>query len=411
MESLVGLGASLKSKVARDRNDTPGVNLNRGNSQFLDGPIPQHSRNNSVLSSNAAHVTLKEKATDWWERLGEKLNFNWRLRRKTEEFADPFASARSMSEKQAKMNNLPDFSQLLGMDEGNLQLQAEERRTSLPRGTSTLGSLGLSFGSITNPDPFVDPSPTPKKTKENPFSDPSDPFLDPPSRPEPSIPKGNTYIADIRRSHGQSIDATTTSNNASASIYQTRPPSTLAGSRYPSTIAPSRDSYRDTVFSTFSNVRKGKGRSDPFDLERPELWRPRVETQDMYPPALNATITQAQRGGFPANTSGKAQGILGIDFNGQPGKRVDSDLTYNSSKYSSMISGLSQWGDPGPDVEPGSLDGKSSLMAVASSDGYESDQYADNGQDIYAQQLRTQGNGTVSPMSETSSKGGVGKAM
>jgi len=319
-----------------------------------------------------------------------------------------------MSEKQAKMNNPPDFSQLLGMDEGNLQLQAEQRRTSLARGTSTMGSLGLSFGSITNPDPFVDLSPTPKKAKANPFADPSNlsnPFLDPPSRPEPSISRENPYIAGTRRSRGHSIDATTSSNNASASIYQTRPPSTIAGSRYPSTIAPNRDSYRDTVFSTFSNVRKGKGRSDPFDLERPELWRPRVESQDMYPPALNPANTQAQRGSFPANTSGKAQGILGIDFNGQPGKRVDSNLTYNSSKYSSMISGLSEWGDPGPDVEPGSLDGNSTLKAVASSDGYGGDQYADNGQDSYAKQLRAQGHGSVSPMSEVGSKGDVGKAM
>lgn len=376
-ESLVGLGAALKSKFSRDRSDTPSVNLNRGNSQFLDGPVPQHSRNNSAVSSNLGHVSFKERAMDWWERLGEKASFA-RLRRKGSDSEYPFTSA---PEKKATMSNAPNFSRLGDTDERGLQLQAERRRSSL-----TGGSLGLNFGiSSQTSDPFADPTLPPAKqapSYTNPFADPTNPFADPegPAIPQPSAAKTNTYIADIRRSRGQSIDAATTSNNATSSMY--RPPST---SRYPSTIAPSRDSYRDTVYSSFSaNARKGKGRSDPFDLERPELWKPRIESKDMYPPPLNST----------RNANAKAQGILGMDVGGQPGKRV----TYNSSKYSSGVSGLSEWGDPGPDVAPGSLS-KESVLG--------------NGMDIYNQQQTGGGAGyeVNRSSSNASSKGGVGKAM
>jgi hypothetical protein len=378
-ESILGLGAALKSRVAGDRSATPSVNLNRGNSQFLDGPIPQHSRNNSAASGHIGNATFKEKASDFLERVGDKVNFgNWRLRRKLSETPDPFT--RAMSEK----SKAPDFSRIEGMED--LQQQAERRRASL----SGTGSLGLDFGATA--DPFADPTKAAPKTTAytNPFADPTNPFVDPPVRPQASVPKANTYIADIRRSRGQSIDATTTANNASntASLY--RPPST---SRYPSTIAPSRDSYRDTVFSSFStNVRKGKGRSDPFDLERPELWRPRTESKDMYPPPLNSARMANGNTNAP---NAKAQNILGMEVGGQPGKRV---VTYDSSKYSSGVSGISEWGEPGPDVAPGSLS-KEGILG--------------NGMDIYAQQQAGgyDSGAVLRSTSNASSKNGVGKAM
>lgn len=404
---IVGFGASLKSKVGGSRSDTPIVNLNRGNSQFMDGPIPQHSRNNSVLSQNEK-PSIKERASDWWERLSEKVSFAWRMRMKTKEPEDPFAAARSMSEKQAKMNNPPDFSQLLRMDDRELQLQAERRRISLAGNTNSLpqlGSLGLNFGSMGD-DPFADPvngpsnagwrPPPSTNPANNPFADPatdrSNPFADPPTRPGPTIPKANTYITDIRRSRGQSVD-NATSNNL-ASMY--RPPSTAVGSRYPSSIAPSRDSYRDTVFSSFSaNARKGKGRSDPFDLERPELWKPKEITNTaLYPAALNT------RPGMVAPTPGT-------------NSRVISNVSY-LSKYSSGIS-MGEWGDPGPDLGPGSL--SSSLRGNASSNssqiyspatgGYSGQQPVAAREDWDANRDKN----NVSPLSRTSSKGGVGKAM
>lgn len=397
---LAGLGASLKAKVAGDRSDTPSVNLNRGNSQFLDGPIPQHSRNNSVLSNNAGNVSVKDRLTEWWERLGESVSFKLRVRRGPKEPADPFAVARGMTEKQANMANAPDYSQLLGMGDRDLQLQAERRRASIS-GTGSvpqIGSLGLDFSME---DPFADPV-----KGSNPFADPkpsSNPFADP-ARPERSVPKGNTYIPDIRRSRGQSVDTASRGNKAT-SMYG--PPSSAVNSRYPSTIAPSRDSYRDTVYSSFSaNVRKGKGRSDPFDLERPELWRPRESANDaaFYPKPLNAT-----------NPPGAAR--AGNAYNPiQQSARVKSSATY-ASKYSSGVSSLGDWGDPGPDLGPGS--GSSSLRANASSNGGSTDFSTSKGAQSSLGGLKQEwdekrGKDNVSPLSvysKASSKGGVGKAM
>ncbi|PMD42542.1 hypothetical protein L207DRAFT_581200 [Hyaloscypha variabilis F] len=408
---LAGIGASLKSKVAGDRSDTPSVNLNRGNSQFLDGPIPQHSRNNSVLSNNAVTVSVKDRLAEWWERISESISFTWRLRRGSKEPADPFAAARGITEKQAKMAGTPDFSQLLGMGDRDLQLRAERRRASMS-GTGSvpqIGSLGLDFNME---DPFADPIKgssqawKPGNSTANPFADPkpnSNPFSDP-ARPERSVTKANTYISDIRRSRGQSVDAASRGNNAT-SMY--RPPSTTVDSRYPSTIAPSRDSYRDTLYSSFSaNARKGKGRSDPFDLERPELWRPRENTDSagMYPnPLTTAGPPLASRTGNAYNPR-------------QQSARVMSTATYGS-KYSSGVSSLGDWGEPGPDLGPGS--GSSSLRANASSNGGSTDfsrsKVAQGSLDEMKQEWDAKrGKDNVSPQSmesEASSKGGVGKAM
>ncbi|TVY86037.1 hypothetical protein LAWI1_G008979, partial [Lachnellula willkommii] len=163
---ILGIGVSLKSKVVGDRSDTPGVNLNRGNSQFLDGPIPQHSRNNSVLSNGSGPHTVKERLNDWWERFRENMKF-----RKNIEPADPFAAARGMTEKQAKLNKPPDFSQLLGMDDRELQLQAERRRTSFKRLSDSslppLGSLGLNFGDNPFADPITAATTTTNPNKQN----------------------------------------------------------------------------------------------------------------------------------------------------------------------------------------------------------------------------------------------------
>jgi hypothetical protein len=428
---VLGIGASLKSKVVGDRSDTPSVNLDRGNSQFLDGPIPQHSRNNSVLSNGSAKLRVKDRFNDWWEQFTEKIKF-----RKNNEPADPFAAARGMTEKQANLNKPPDFSQLLGMDDRELQLQAERRRASLTKTQSgaslpPLGSLGLNFGD----DPFADPIAAANTNANKPnqaWKPPNqgrprnntDPFADPISQPQPSIPKQNTYVQDIRRSRGQSVDAT----NTGPSMYG-RPPSTVAAtSRYPSTIAPSRDSYRDTVFSSFSaNGRKGKGRSDPFDLERPELWRnggnvlsgnrtstrqrgasiSGRESSNLYPNPLTMNNLRQNEGLPPPR----------VVSNVPPMARVMSNDTYGS-KYSSGISSLGGWGDPGPDLGPGS--GNSSLRGNASSSGGSADFSANGGQGTYGggwsrqQELASQGDGNVSPVSfesKASSRGGVGKAM
>jgi hypothetical protein len=428
--------SSLESKVAGKRSDTPSVNLNRGNSQFLDGPIPQHSRNNSVLS-NITHITARDRLNAWWDRVTENMAFSWYLRRQAKEPVDPFAAARSMTDKQANIDRQPVFSQLLGTGDRELSLPAERRRPSLSSSISNLGSLGLDFESH---DPFADPVPAAKSqtvgwVPPNPNSS-SSPFSDPVPQPERSIPKAKTYISDIRRSRGLSVDAGNDTSAYAANNTAYRPPSTATGSRYPSSIAPSRDSYRDTVFSAFSsNARKGKGRSDPFDLERPELWHSKIlpvqeikrsstrprgasiegrESTDMYPNPLQPNPVR--------KSSMRVTAIRRTDSN-DPQPRIVSNNWY-ASKYSSGVSNIGDWGDPGPDLGAG----------IASNSGLRGNALSNDrgnfvnpaarvvyGEDVVKGSLAEIQNprnsidtrrakDNVSPISNANSKHGVGKA-
>jgi len=389
---VLGIGSSLRSKIAPERSDTPSVNLNRGNSQFLDGPIPQHSRANSISSYNPK-LTVKDRFENWWGQFQANLTFKRQLRSRSEQdpFADPIINPRDMKEKQVARDGAPDFSRLLDPNDKLSQIQAKRRSTSI----SHLGSLGLNFQ--TN-DLFADPQSNHKPWDPNDLSanKTSDSSADPIRLPQPSIPKGQSYIADIRRSRGQSIDATT--------------------SRYPSSIAPSRDSYRDTVFSSFtSTTRKGKGRSDPFDLERPDLWKP-LEKQPPVP-VDSRTSTFPKRASVARDVSDYNKGMYvdplrmsSVNPRGVGGQPPISPI---SSKYSSGVSslgGLGDWGDPGPDLGPGS--GANSMRANVS--GNSSMQFGANG--VYvngslAELVLRREQDNVSPLSVESKGKGVGKAM
>ena len=402
------MGESLKSKVVRDRSDTPSVNLKRGNSQFLDGPIQQHSRNNSsVLSNHTGHKTIRERLNEWWERFTESVHFNLRLRGRDRQSMAPFASARGMAESQANVNDPPNFSQLLGMDDRELQLQAERRRASISQSFPTLGRLGLEYSGQAQAiaDPFADPpansitkGPNQPWALPNPSSKPDiNPFADPINAPERSIPKQQTYIADTRRSRRLSID-TTNPNLPPSTSHHSKTNSVALTSRYPSSIAPSRGSYRDTVSSSISaSTRKGKGRSDPFDLERTELWPPknkpmpmplqRDSPKDPHPDPLRMSRPRGQPTAERDSRASQARIVSAATPS-----NVSAVETYGP-KYSSGMSSLDEWGDPGPDLGSGS-----------GSFGQEGSRTAEG--DIAWDQKRQMGN--VSPVgveSKASSKG------
>ncbi|OWO97963.1 hypothetical protein B2J93_3761 [Marssonina coronariae] len=347
---LSAAAASLRSMVLGDRSYSPSVNLNRGNSQFRHGPIPQHSRNNSDLSVHA-HTGLREKASEWQERLGEIVTLAWRPK---SEPADHFSAPRGMSEKQAEKHS-PILPQLLGLADWEMQAVAEQRRASRAGQSNPpphqVGSLGLSSS---NDDPLADPKssttiPAAKdNTSTNPFADPAPNInhsADPISRPNPTTQRTNTYIADVRRSRGQSIDATTTVNNAT-SIGRAH--SRAGHARYPSSPAPSRDSYRDTVPAPLfanANARKGRGLPDPFDLERPDLWKPReLSASNLY--------------STPRNSRSSAYSQKQAHISG---------VSTRAWKYSDKGPALRVWGDSGQDLGPASR--SSSLMASPSSRG------------------------------------------
>ena len=129
------------------------VNMNRGNSQFFEG-LPSHSRGNSTASfDGAATLSRKDRFLDWWSRLKEDVNFNWRLRNgQTDNWA-----VRNMMEKDSG-DMEPDFLALLAKDEK----RKSGRRSMHSRGASItsidrfLGDLGMDMDNSRGPNPFSD---------------------------------------------------------------------------------------------------------------------------------------------------------------------------------------------------------------------------------------------------------------
>jgi hypothetical protein len=365
---IAGLGVSLKSKVVRDLRNSPNVNLNRGNSQFLDGPIPQHSRNNSTLSDGTSQHAIKDRFNDWWAWFTEHVGVNWSLKRRNKALLNPFTRAGRLTEKQANSIGGPDFSQLLRLNEDDMQLRPENQldpRSSVPN----LGSLGLNFESN---NPFADPVLPAASIAQRNIGNNRNPFADPISQRQPSILKPNTYIADIRRSRGQSTNAIKNNPAASRSSSASRP-----DWRYHSGVALNRDSYRDTAFSSLSvNARKGKGRSDPFDLERPELLRTNQKNDTNSNQGPKRTSSRPTTRGssivFPdplrmssvqANTIGRT-GNHAQKVSVQHSRSISND--FGTTLYSSSVSSLASWAGPGPDLGPGTVN--SSVQGDASLD-------------------------------------------
>ncbi|KAK1541568.1 hypothetical protein CPAR01_07557 [Colletotrichum paranaense] len=319
--------------------------------QFMN--ISQHSRNSSSLSNHGGPrdvVTTKDRVKDWWERLTADMKFNWRLRGDRNVEKDPFASARNMSERKAAAPGQPDFLTLLGMDDREVEREAQRRRVSRNQGSAGsadhfLGGLGLNFDNA-SADPFSDINALPHNSAKpaplavanpsngngnNPFSD-ANAISAPAAARKPS----STYVADVRRSRGTSVGGTTT-----------RPPS---GSTY----SPRLDSmYRDSMQSVESfATRRNKFRSDPFDLERPELLGSSLGSSS------GGRLTQAS-----SNYSQVGGGAPRVPGNAHT--RADSF----SSKYSSGVS-MDGWSDPGPDVGPSSGPGYRNEGAESPVAGY-----------------------------------------
>lgn len=270
--------------------------------RFGGGKSQSAARDDASSVASREVVTGRDRFRDWWERLTADVNFNWKLRNDGAGDPDPAAAARDVRERGAGRNgSQPDFLTLLGMDDGEVQREAARRQGHKKGGSSAsdhfLGGLGLNFDSSSG-------------GKENPFSDMNAlshdsakpaPLSVSPSRTANPFSDDNaargpaTYVADVRRSRGH------------------------PGGKEP---------FRESVAS--EEPRRTKFRSDPFDLERPELLGSR---QDL-------TMTSA-----------------GGEEVGRP-RRAHTREDSFTSKYSSGFS-LGDWSDPGPDVGPGgtNLDG------------------------------------------------------
>lgn len=319
--------SGVKNRVTRGRNN--GVNMDRGNSQFLE-QIPQHSRQNSAFSGQQTPLTAKERFGEWFSRMKEESLFILRVKFPLKE-KDPPDSYYATREKHAHSSsssinsNNADFSQLLAMEETEQRIESERRRQSLAN-ASNLGSLGLNFD-----NPFADP---PAKAQINPFADSAAVI----STPQPSQHPASGYVADVRRSRGLSISQETSS-------------------RYPSTYAPDRDTYgyRDTYMSSNTNGRKTKGRSDPFDLEKLQL----EASNAPMPKSNNSLYMNGYNHATAAETNMRPRVVSDAV------SEASSAGTYSSKYSSGALSG--KWGDPGPDL--GSLNSESYLRQAGGASG------------------------------------------
>jgi hypothetical protein len=301
-------------------------------------PANSHSRATSSNTIGGAEVTAKDRFVDWWSRLTADMNFNWRTRdnglsNNASSLGrgighNDVSAYQSASEKRDINNAQPDFLALLNMDERELDREAQRRRASLSRKNGSAGStdqflgrLNLSFGSD---DPFSDanalahtsaqPAPLVVSQGNNPFSDAN----------AIREPKPSTYVADMRRSRGQSV-----SNNGG-------PPTST---RQPSTVY-QRDSGGSV--GDFAG-RRNKFRSDPFDLERPELLAGARAAKNSITSSTGATAGGESR-------SSRISGGVGTSEIRRPAGAHHRGDSF-TSKYSSGVS-MGDWSDPGPDVGP-----------------------------------------------------------
>ncbi|KAI1150415.1 hypothetical protein F4825DRAFT_14596 [Nemania diffusa] len=327
------------------RSPKPSVDLNRGNSQYglPDTPATRSASRADVASTEA--MTTKAKFVDWWGRLTEDGNFNWKLR------SDP-KNGRSNNDTYTSMPNTtqarkrgsqPDFLTLLSMDEKQQQGASSNTgggSSSNPRRSQSLGSdhflggLGLNFDTE---NPFADsnvmrhdsakvmPLAVPGVEVSNPFSDanaiPAQPRLAINTSAGALGPA--TYVQNIRRSRGYSVNAAST-----------RPPSGATASRMTSLYRESGVSFET------ADTRRNKFRSDPFDLDRPELLA-------QSPGSSTGGVAGSSSGGREGRYSnGAAPGLPNMP---RPTHARGESFT---SKYSSGVSSMGDWSDPGPDVGP-----------------------------------------------------------
>jgi hypothetical protein len=372
--------ARVKGRMRRDTVST--VNMDRGNSQF---GMPEEQAH-GISSGNAAiapsgyedeKVTFGEKMHNFWTKVKEHrlpvmgavaLPFsiglpnrlrNWRRMPDEDDSRDMAQRQRSSSQ--------PDFLTLLSMDDRELDREAQRARVSRNTGSLSssdrfMGGLNLNFGAERDSlNPFHDANALPSQGASAPAPQQKEPsaFNEQRQRRMSSVPRQPAdYVADIRRSRGQSVGGATT-----------RAPSTVYGG--------GRESLASV--QTF-NTRRNKFRSDPFDLEPALLGTsppgpvPSLPTGGISLNGANVAAAAAGdaggRGRMQSRTSSTG-GTYGSGTNSMasaPGVRKPQNAHTRelsvggmSSKYSSGISlvsamsreSMGDWSDPGPDVGAG----------------------------------------------------------
>ncbi|KAK8098643.1 uncharacterized protein PG998_014129 [Apiospora kogelbergensis] len=266
---------------------------------FLDGSI---SVSDSGRSGRDGSPPRKGGFLGFFSKSDRESGSGWRFGRnrgKQDGGEDLFANTRGMKDTQRGRSSQPDFLTLLNMDDKQLAEQANIKRKTLAgknrRSSSAgsadhfLGGLGLSFGST---NPFLDSNAMPHDS----------------AKPAPLS------------------NAAPGENNPFSDANAIRPPTQSKQIGPPSTApAPCIGTPGDSVESF--QTRRNKFRSDPFDLDRPELLSSSASASSAY-----------QQSGPPTARTPAT-----------PGKAHTRASSY-SSRYSSGVNTLEDFGDPGPDI-------------------------------------------------------------
>ncbi|KAI0969155.1 hypothetical protein F4678DRAFT_183277 [Xylaria arbuscula] len=325
------------------RSPQPSVDLNRGNSQFGLPDTPASRSSSRAGTTGNETVTAKSRFVDWWGRLTEDSNLNWKLRNEPKNGRPNNGAYTSMSGamQSTRLGSQPDFLTLLSREEkqqrrgsgsDNAFGSNNPRRSQSLGNDHFLGGLGLNFDTD---NPFADSNVmSHDSAKVMPLAvtagGASNPFSDANAIPAPAKPANNstaggptTYVQNIRRSRGYSTSAA----NA-------RPPMATPVARMSSV-------YRESSISVeTADTRRNRFRSDPFDLDRPELLAqsPGPDTRRV------AESERESRYSRPSN----GRGLPNMP---RPTHTRNESIT---SRYSSGVSSMGDlWSDPGPDVGPG----------------------------------------------------------
>ncbi|KAI3396019.1 hypothetical protein diail_515, partial [Diaporthe ilicicola] len=355
-------------------NSGRSVDLNRGNSQFMDSPpvVDRNRKNSSALPpGDSANPSFKDRITAVLAKLkGPQMRDPGWNENKNDIFSARGLGG-SMKEKDnprtRPVTNKPDFLTLLNMDDSELDREAQRRRVSRTRGgsdSSVFGGLNLNFGQ----DPFSDANAlTSNNAKPAPFqvSGANNPFSDAYAIPGPThVPQPASYVHDIRRSRGQSIGTIVDLNQ----VMDLRVVN--GASRPPSGATARPGGYESTMYmreSTASfesfNTRRNKFRSDPFDLE-PLSQSPSSFDRSAVASSTFSAVGSSGAGRYPSTSGSIPIGHQsGIGARAAPGGDVirkpvpaahARENSLGSSKYTSGVSegSMDDWSDPGPDVGP-----------------------------------------------------------
>ncbi|KAK3391588.1 hypothetical protein B0T20DRAFT_483609 [Sordaria brevicollis] len=350
----------------------PSIRLSPSSRPQSRGFLASHGRNPSSFLFNESNGadTLKDRIVNWWSKvtshitIGKRLGL--RLRSDDEVVRDRYTDVGKKSERKTSLQHQPDFLTLLAMDDGDLsrgglgrqgQQQQHKAATLQPPGfkesndpfrdddNNNNNNNNIIINTLSHisaiPAPLASVATSNNRSADN---DTNNPFSDP-------LPQRTT--SDRRRRRRQSRGQQSISVSAGAANHPSRQPSTRT--------------YRESIDS-FTTLRD-KFRSDPFDLERPELLGVGVGggitgvgvgvARGVIPVGVGEAATAPSGGPIrhPPSVHTRQESLGG---GGGSGLGRGSSRRYSSSySYSSgVVSSLGEddgWNDPGPDVGPAAV--------------------------------------------------------